>query len=333
MSRRLPVQARSIVSLEVSRAIPLFFVKIDRIDTKYTIVATMTAITKESIKDTLLRIYQETGESPKRSTKIPEFSAGTVANKFGSWGNALAESGIPLRVQPPQQVNCGTCNVMFMKQVSNIKKYPNHFCSRSCSATHRNTNRIVSEATRAKTSASHKAKPTKDHSKLCLECGITFKHVYRKTCSDECYSNCRSKNSKVNGAIGGRESQASQPRRSKGEVLFFTLCSNYFGEDEVLSNAQVFIDKNGNFWDSDIVIPKCRLALCYNGIWHYQQIGKKHNLKQVQSRDLIKKSIISENGYIQYIIKDMGKFNEEFVYEQFHQFIFRFLIHLELKMK
>ena len=275
----------------------------------------MSKITKEFIKDTLLRIYQETGESPKRSTKIPEFSAGTVANKFGSWSNALTESGIQLRLQPPRQVNCGTCNAMFMKQVSNIKKYPNHFCSQSCSAKKSNTNRIVSEATRAKTSASLKARLTKakDHSKACLECNKIFTHRRRKTCSDECNSKCRSKNAKVNGAIGGRASQASQPRRSKGEVLFFTLCSNYFGEDEVLSNAQVFIDKNGNYWDSDIVIPKCRLALCYNGIWHYQQIGKKHNLKQVQSRDLIKKSIISDNGYIQYIIKDTSKFNEEFV--------------------
>lgn len=95
----------------------------------------------------------------------------------------------------------------------------------------------------------------------------------------------------------------------------------------------MFTDKNGNHWDADIVIPKCKLAICYNGIWHYQQIGKKHSLKQVQSRDSIKESIIFDIGYVQYIIKDMGKFNEMFVYEQFHTFIFNFLIHLELKMK
>lgn len=302
------------VQLYTVHTLFIFFVKIERIDTKYIIVATMSKITKEFIKDTLLRIYQETGEIPKSTRKIPEIPLSVISTKFGSWCNALSESGIPLRVNPRQEVKCDTCNIHFMKRASDVKRTKNHFCSHSCAD-------------------KFKIVPTKDRSKPCLVCGNIFIHRRRKTCGDDCYSiNC-SKLGRTYGAIGGRASQASQPRRSKGEVLFFTLCSNYFGEYEVLSNAQVFIDKNGNYWDSDIVIPKCRLALCYNGIWHYQQIGKKHNLKQVQSRDLIKKSIISDNGYIQYIIKDTGKFNEEFVYEQFHQFIFRFLIHLELKMK
>ena len=307
----------------------------------------MSKITKEFIKETLLRIYKETGEPPKRNTKIPEFSAKTVSNKFGSWGDALTAAGIPLRFQPPEVVECVTCGVSFNKQVNQIKKSVNNFCSRSCAASHRNTNRIVSEETRKKTSQSMKeyieANPdcNKKYSddqveivngirrvikyKNCIICDQEFKTPFHtKTCSEECL--------KIRQTQAGMASQKSQQRRSKGETLFFKLCSNYFGEKEVLSNAQVFIDKNGNFWDADIVIPVCKLAVCYNGIWHYQQVGSKHNLKQVQSRDSIKELIIFDNGYIQYIIKDTGKFNEMFVYEQFHIFIFRFLIHLELKM-
>lgn len=319
----------------------------------------MSTITKEYIKATLLRMYQETGIIPKSKTKISEFSLSTVRNKFGTWNNALIESGVPVRiVNLSKEIQCTQCNVNFMKLTNQIEKYTNHFCSRSCSATYRNTNRIVSEETKLKTQLAlkkfnkinpdankkfHKLNPdaNKKYSddqvkvvngrrhiiktKECVVCKIDFNaHFENKTCSDKCL--------KIRQIQAGMNSQKANPRRSKGEILFFNLCSKYFGKDNVLSNPQIFVDKNGNKWDADICIPKCKLAICYNGIWHYEQIGKKHNLKQVQSRDLIKKSIIHNNGYIQYIVKDMGKFDELFVYQQFHQFIFQFLIHLELKM-
>lgn len=306
----------------------------------------MSTITKEYIKATLLRMYQETGIIPKSKTKISEFSLSTVRNKFGTWNNALIESGIPVRIiNQPKEVQCAQCNVNFIKQVSQIKKSVNNFCSQSCSATHRNIN--LSKETRIKISNSIKKfnilnpdankKYSDDQIKIingrrytiktkaCVICKIDFDtHSNNKTCSDKCLT--------IRLSQAGMKSQEVRPRRSKGEILFFDLCSTYFGKDNILSNPQMFVDKNGNKWDADIVIIKCKLAICYNGIWHYEQIGNKHNLKQVQSRDLIKKSIIHDNGYIQYIVKDMGKFDELFVYQQFHQFIFQFLIHLELKM-
>lgn len=277
----------------------------------------MSTITKEYIKATLLRMYQETGIIPKSKTKISEFSESTVRNKFGTWNNALIESGIPVRIiNQPKEVQCIWCNNKFMKQASQIKKYTNHFCSQSCSASHRNTNRIVSEETKLKTKlalkqfnilnpdankiySDDKVKVVNGRrrvikTKTYIICKIDFDtHFENKTCSDKCL--------KTRQIQAGMNSQKANPRRSKGEILFFDLCSIYFGKDNVLSNPQMFVDKNGNKWDSDIVITKCKLAICYNGIWHYEQIGNKHNLKQVQSRDLIKKSIIHDNGYIQYI--------------------------------
>lgn len=292
-------------------------------------------ITKEFIIETFRERYETTGEIPKaRVVKYP-FSEKTVSNRFGSWTNALTAAGIPLRAYPPREVSCTTCGTLFMKLENQIKKSVNNFCSRSCSATHRNTNRVVSVETRAKTSETLKAnpsKPAKDYSKPCTVCGIIFNECHRTTCSAICLSKRRVQASKISGVLGGRASQAAQPRRSKGEILFFELCCNYFGKENVLSNEQIFIDKNGNTWDADVIIPKCKIAICYNGIWHYQQIGKTHSLKQVQARDSIKESVIFNNGYAQYIIKDMGRFNELFVYQQFHMFIFNFLIHLELKM-
>jgi hypothetical protein len=44
-------------------------------------------------------------------------------------------------------------------------------------------------------------------------------------------------------------------------------------------------------------------------------------LNQIQARDKIKESIINENGFNYYIVKDMGKFDECFIREQFNLFI------------
>lgn len=105
------------------------------------------------------------------------------------------------------------------------------------------------------------------------------------------------------------------------------MCIKYFGEEDVICNIPFFIDKNNNLWDADIIIKSIKTAVGYNGIWHYKKVRRNHNLSQVQTRDIIKQSVIKANGYDYYIIKDMGKYKQEFVEEQFwlflHKIIFR----------
>lgn len=307
----------------------------------------MPPVSKELITKTLVQVYQDSGEIPKYTAKYDSFSASTVRNKFGSWAAALTAAGIPLRMKPSISIDCQSCGAAFLKQQSQISKYSNHFCSHSCSAKHSNTNRVDSDATKLKKSTSlkkyNKANPgcnrihaddqveivngRRLHIKdvVCIVCKIGFKSATRKLCSDACL---KARQTQI-----GMLSQSKQSRRSKGEIKLFDLCANYFGPDNVLSNPQMFVDGNGNCWDADIVIPKYRFAICYNGIWHYQQIGEKHRLPQVQSRDRIKKKVIFQNGYLQYVVKDMGKYDEMFVYKQFHAFVFRCIIHLEMKMR
>lgn len=43
-----------------------------------------------------------------------------------------------------------------------------------------------------------------------------------------------------------------------------------------------------NGWDADIIIPNIKVAVLWNGKWHYEQIKKGHSVKQVQNRDKIK---------------------------------------------
>ena len=82
----------------------------------------------------------------------------------------------------------------------------------------------------------------------------------------------------------GRLSVNSQERRSKNEIYFSELCSNYF---EIKTNEAFF-----DGWDADIIIHSEKIAILWNGIWHYKQISKTQSLQQVQARDKIKLDII-----------------------------------------
>ena len=73
--------------------------------------------------------------------------------------------------------------------------------------------------------------------------------------------------------------------------------------------------------DADIIIHDIKYAVLWNGAWHYKKITQKHSVAQVQNRDKIKISEIIKFGYTPYTIKDMGKYNTEFVEEQFKEFI------------
>lgn len=74
-------------------------------------------------------------------------------------------------------------------------------------------------------------------------------------------------------------------------------------------------------WDADIIIHTLKVAILWNGIWHYKQIGKRQSLKQVQNRDKMKLASIVANGYTPFIIKDMGAHDKTFVQEQFKLFL------------
>jgi hypothetical protein len=168
--------------------------------------------------------------------------------------------------------------------------------------------------------------------KYCLNCNKLYNNDKKssrnkKACSKECAnilnitSPKQRENRKLNGKKGGIISASVQVRRSKAEILFADLCINYFGKDDILTNELYFKDRNGNFWDADIIIKSIKTAVLYNGIWHYKQVRKNQNLNQIQSRDKIKQNIINENGFEYYIVKDLKSFNEDFVKEEFNLFI------------
>jgi hypothetical protein len=125
---------------------------------------------------------------------------------------------------------------------------------------------------------------------------------YRKACSLECKKELLS--------LSGRKASQNVVKRSKAEIYFFELCkANYQNID---NNKNIFFG-----WDADIILHDFKIAILYNGKWHYEKITEKHSLEQVQNRDRIKIKKIIQYGYLPYIIKDIGKFNKNFVQNEF----------------
>jgi hypothetical protein len=162
----------------------------------------------------------------------------------------------------------------------------------------------------------------------CLFCEVIFKPKQNKVkiCSLICANNYartpeKIEKAKINGSKGGRISAESQQRRSKNEIYFADLCINHFGKDNIKTNETIFKDDKGSGWDADIIIMSKKIAVLWNGIFHYKQIFKKQSLEQVQNRDKIKIKVIENNGYNSYIIKDIGKFSKKFVEKEFEKFL------------
>lgn len=64
-----------------------------------------------------------------------------------------------------------------------------------------------------------------------------------------------------------------------------------------------------------------KIAIMWNGAWHYKKLFEGHALEQVQNRDRIKKKEVANFGFTLYIIKDMGTENKNFVRKEFSKFL------------
>lgn len=159
-------------------------------------------------------------------------------------------------------------------------------------------------------SSSSGLKKRKQHT--CKVCGKTFYSARptTKCCSKECL--CIANSSA--GKKGGRISATVQGKRSKNEIMMADLCTAQFSNVKV--NLPLF-----NGWDADIILEDYKVAILWNGPWHYKQISKSQSLLQVQTRDKIKQREIYNCGYVPYIIKDTGKYNPKFVKLQFDKLL------------
>ena len=66
--------------------------------------------------------------------------------------------------------------------------------------------------------------------------------------------------------------------------MFADLCIKHFGEGKVETNYSIF-----DGYDADVVIPSLKIAIEWNGKWHYEKLKGKHDLNSVKNRDKLKK--------------------------------------------
>lgn len=279
--------------------------------------------------------------------------AAYIKNKK-SHEDALRRKDEDEKTRKPREFICKSCHKPFTKEMtdhefSNEKNHPK-YCSRSCANKREITDEIkskISQAVKKRIEQKKKdieqkkkdevkdiqitserkpseRKPSK-REKICVVCKTPFvsNSRGRKTCSDGCkeYFRIHRKDflsdetiQKLRNAGLKSSSIQAETRRSKNEIYFYELCENEF--KNVTHNENIF-----NGWDADVLIYDYKVAVLWNGNWHYKPIKKGSSLSQIQNRDKIKVKEIINCGWIPYIIEDKGKYNKQFVEDKFKEFI------------
>jgi hypothetical protein len=233
--------------------------------------------------------------------------------------NPKEQARILAMIQPRNQYsfNCELCDQLYTLQLTQThydKKKYTRYCSRKCANT-----RSHSEDTKLKISISlHAIEGCEIYTPNCKYCDQVFT-TQKETkiyCSNQCLIDHNKETGfyQKHGRVGGLKSVQVQTKRSKNEIYFAELCQEHF--DKVQCNEAIF-----NGWDADVIIHDYKIAVLWNGKWHYEKITEKHSVKQVQNRDAIKMKEIQNADYIPYIIKDMGSYNPIFVEDEFSKFL------------
>ena len=200
---------------------------------------------------------------------------------------------------------------------SQFKKKKHFFCSRSCanSKKHTEEQKIKISQQLKKYYKTHTKKQINKTYTNCLACGKQIK-INKSGYCVKCRYLHLSTETKQKLSLAGRKSieHQKETRRSKNEIDFYNLCKEKF--INVLHNEPLF-----NGWDADIILPDLKIAILWNGKWHYEKITLKHSVKQIQNRDKIKIKEIQNCNYIPYIIKDLGKVNHKKVQFEFEKFL------------
>ena len=213
-------------------------------------------------------------------------------------------------------VICKRCDTLFgvSERSKLFPKKEKYYCSRSCS-----NSRSWDDNDKKKKRDSLEGKEYIDRKiTKCKRCNKNIRHKVTKErvfCSKSCntsYNNLNTDRCR-NGGLRSCEIQ-KDTRRSKNEIYFFELCKEKF--NIVLHNVSMF-----NGWDADVIIEDLKIAIMWNGIWHYEKITKEHCVEKVQKRDDIKIKEIKKMNYIPYVIKDMGGQDKKFVESEFRKFI------------
>jgi len=205
---------------------------------------------------------------------------------------------------------------------SQFKKKKHFFCSKSCANSRQMTEELKDKISKGvqkflkSNELTFKSKIKQNFQKYyCLDCGNEIKKTKTGYCK-KCRYKHISFEARQKLSQGGKNSVKNQKilKRSKNEIEFFELCKKKF--KNVINNEPMF-----NGWDADIILLDLKIAVLWNGKWHYEKIKSNHSVEQIQNRDKIKIKEIKSCNFIPYVIKDLGKENHKKVKMEFEKFI------------
>lgn len=184
------------------------------------------------------------------------------------------------------------------------------YCSSSCA-----NSRHLSQTVKDRISTTLKQKPKKPIVEIEIKCSVcgkpfsTPKNKQRKTCSTECTSFLQN----LGARKGGQNSARKTVKRSKDEIALAELCSSFFKYVTTNDNSIA------NGWDADILLHDHKIAVLWNGPWHYKEMGfGNHSLLQVQNRDKIKIKEFQKAGWSVEVFEDRH-FTPETAFEMLKQ--------------
>ena len=125
---------------------------------------------------------------------------------------------------------------------------------------------------------------------ICSKKILTTQKNQRITCKSKLCINEQKR-------LAGKSSASKRKTRSKLEKEFYSLCARYFNADH---NKPI-----ANGWDADVLLPDYKIAILWNGPWHYKEMGmSNHSLKQVVNRDILKIIEFENIGWEVFIYED-----------------------------
>lgn len=178
------------------------------------------------------------------------------------------------------------------------------FCSRSCANSRQWTDKDkLKKSTSAKNSLKvinslktlHTNNTLPRKTKQCFICGKEVQVISTFSRSNIICDNeeCRHKQYQM----AGLASAAARKLRSKDEISLFNYCSKHFN---VENNIVIC-----NGWDADIILRDEKIAIMWNGPWHYKDMKMtNHSLNQVVNRDILKIIEFEKIGWQVYIYED-----------------------------
>lgn len=182
---------------------------------------------------------------------------------------------------------CPVCNRGFNVSKYLKEKYHKTFCSRSCSASFNNKNRLVTEHQKIKT-RNALLKPLK--CKVCIVCKKDFlpplKNRNKKTCTYECLRKHRIQNMPKPKTVGGYRLGSGRSKHGYYNGIYcgstYELCWVIYNLDKGIKFKRFpsYLEKDGLKYYPDFLLEDNKTIVETKGYESYESVNKKTKLAE-----------------------------------------------------